>query len=114
MAWFRRRQTNGLIFHSDRGRQTADGDFRKQRVTFRRKGDGRGTAVTKTLFGSLQVERLDEMRFATRRRAKDGMIDRFGVLQLPKAARDAGISEPDRLREKTPCRSRVQTHFNQK
>jgi hypothetical protein len=33
MAWFRRRPTNGLIFHSDRGRQTADGGRRRSRVT---------------------------------------------------------------------------------
>jgi len=32
MAWFRRRPTNGLIFHSDRGSQYASGDFQKQLV----------------------------------------------------------------------------------
>jgi putative transposase len=30
MAWFRRRPMTGLIFHSDRGSQTASGDFQKQ------------------------------------------------------------------------------------
>ena len=38
MAWFRRRPTNGLIFHSDRGSQYASGDFQKQLVTFGMKG----------------------------------------------------------------------------
>jgi putative transposase len=81
MAWFRRRPTNGLIFHSDRGSQYASGDFQKQLVTFgmkgsmSRKGDCWDNAVTETLFGSLKVERLHGMRFATRRQAKDEVID---------------------------------------
>jgi hypothetical protein len=113
MAWFRRQPTNGLIFHSDRGRQTADGDLRKQRVTFgtkgamRRKGDGRDT---ETRFGSLKVERRREMRVATRRQAKPFDRLRSGdrlafVLPSPEAARDAGISRPDGLRGKMACRS---------
>jgi len=81
MAWFRRRPTNGLIFHSDRGSQYASGDFQKQLVTFgmkgsmSRKGDCWDNAVTETLFGSLKVERLHGMHFATRRQAKDEVID---------------------------------------
>ena len=81
MAWFRRRPTNGLIFHSDRGGQYASGDFQKQLSTFgmqgsmSRKGDCWDNAVTETLFGSLKVERLHGMRFATRRQAKDEVID---------------------------------------
>ena len=81
MAWFRRRPTSGLIFHSDRGSQYASGDFQKQLVTFgmkgsmSRKGDCWDNAVTETLFGSLKVERLHAMRFATRRQAKDEVID---------------------------------------
>ncbi len=35
-----------------------------------RKGDCWGNAVTETLFGSLKIERLHEMRFATRRQAR--------------------------------------------
>lgn len=81
MAWFRRRPTDGLIFHSDRGGQYASGDFQKQLVTFgmkgsmSRKGDCWDNAVTETLFGSLKVERLHGMHFATRRHAKDEVID---------------------------------------
>ena len=40
-----------------------------------RKGDCWDNAVTETLFGSLKVERLHGMRFATRRQAKDQVID---------------------------------------
>jgi putative transposase len=83
MAWFRRRPAAGLIFHSDRGSQYASGDFQKQLKAFgmfgsmSRKGDCCDNAVTETLFGSLKVERLHGLRFATRRAAKDEVMDWF-------------------------------------
>jgi transposase InsO family protein len=41
-----------------------------------RKGDcWDNVAVTETLFGSMKVERLHGMRFATRRQGKDEVID---------------------------------------
>jgi len=59
MAWFRRWPTDGL---------TLEGlDESKGRL--------RDNAVTETLFGSLKVERLHGMHFATRRQAKDEVID---------------------------------------
>lgn len=36
---------------------------------------GKVGAVTETLFGSLKVERLHDMRFETRRQAKDEVVD---------------------------------------
>ena len=81
MAWFRGRPASGLIFHSDHGSQYASGEFQKQlsifgmRGSMSRKGDCWDNAVTETLFGSLKVERLHGMRFATRRQAKDEVID---------------------------------------
>ena len=57
------------------------GAFQNQLVTFgmkssmSRKGDCWDNAVTETLFGSLKVERLHGMHFATRRQAKDEVID---------------------------------------
>jgi putative transposase len=81
MAWFRRRPAAGLIFHSDRGSQYASEDFQGELKTFgmkgsmSRKGDCWDNAVTETLFGSLKVERLHGMRFATRRQAKDEVMD---------------------------------------
>jgi putative transposase len=79
MAWFRRRPTDGLIFHPDRGSQYASGDFQKQLVTLKgsmsRKGDYWDNAVTETLFGSLKVGRLHGIHFAARRHAKDDVID---------------------------------------
>jgi putative transposase len=81
MAWFRRRPTIGVIFYSDRGGQYASGDFQKQRVTFgmnasmSRNGACWDNSVTETLFGSLKVERLHGMHFATRRQSNDEVID---------------------------------------
>jgi len=80
MAWFRRRPGPGLIFHSDRGSQYASGDFQRQleafsmRGSMSRKGNCWDNAVTETLFGSLKVERLADMRFPTRRAAKDEIV----------------------------------------
>jgi transposase InsO family protein len=81
MAWFRRRPAPGLIFHSDRGSQYASEDFQRHLAAFgmkgsmSRKGECRDNAVTETLFGSLKVERLHDMRFATRRQARDEIMD---------------------------------------
>lgn len=81
MAWFRRRPAPGMIFHSDRGSQYASEDFQRHLAAFgmkgsmSRKGDCWDNAVTETLFGSLKVERLHDMRLATRRRAKDEIMD---------------------------------------
>ena len=86
MAWFRRQPAPGLIFHSGQmvrncGSQYSSNDYRKLLRDFKmessmsRKGDCRDNAVTETLFGSLKVERLHGMRFATRRQAKDEVMD---------------------------------------
>ena len=40
-----------------------------------RKGDCWDNAVTETLFGSLEVERLHDMRLPSRRQAKDEVLD---------------------------------------
>ncbi len=40
-----------------------------------RKGDCWDNAMTETPFGSLKVERLHDMRFDTRRLAKDEVMD---------------------------------------
>ena len=49
MAWFRRRPTSGLIFHSDRGSQYASGDFQKQLSAFGMRGSmsRKGDVVTR-------------------------------------------------------------------
>ena len=55
-------------------------DFQDQLTAFAmkgstsRKGDCLDNAVTETLFGSLKVERLQNMRLPSRRRAKDEVL----------------------------------------
>ena len=72
---------SGLIFHSDRGSQYCSGDFQEllQRhgitSSMSRKGDCWDNACSETLFASLKKERLHGKHFATRRQAKDEVID---------------------------------------
>ena len=83
MAWFRRRpaKSASLIFHSDRGSQYCSEDFQSllkgygMRSSMSPKGNCWDNACSETLFGSLKVERLHRMRFETRRRAKNEVID---------------------------------------
>lgn len=59
----------------------ASEDFQRQLTAFSmkgsmsRKGDCWDYAVTETLFGSMKVERLHDMRLPSRRRAKDEVLD---------------------------------------
>ena len=79
MAWFKRHpgKQAGLIFHSDRGSQYANQDFRDALEAYgitssmSRRGNCWDNACSETLFGSLKVERLHGQRFVTRRQAKD-------------------------------------------
>jgi transposase InsO family protein len=48
------------------------------RGSMSRKGNCWDNAVTETLFGSMKVERLHVMRFASRRQVKDEVIDWLG------------------------------------
>jgi transposase InsO family protein len=65
----------------DQGSQYASGDFQAtlrrygMRGSMSRKGNCWDNAVTETLFGSLKVERLHDLRFETRRQAKDQVIN---------------------------------------
>ena len=81
MGVFQRRPPKGgLIFHSDRGSQSASEDFRAViekhgiRPSMSRKGNCSDNAVTETLFGSMKVERLHGERFVSIRQAKDAVL----------------------------------------
>lgn len=82
MAWFKRHPSKyaGLIFHSDRGSQYANQDFRAVLAEYDitasmcRKGNCWDNASSETLFGSLKVERLHGQRFKSRRQAKDEVL----------------------------------------
>jgi putative transposase len=83
MAWFKRHPAKHaeLIFHSDRGSQYASHDFREalkghgMTASMSRRGNCWDNACSETLFGSLKVERLHGQRFASRRQARDEVID---------------------------------------
>ena len=68
------------IFHSDRGSQYASDDFREVLkrygliASMSRKANCWDNAVTETLFGSLEVERLHGEKFMTVRAAKDAVM----------------------------------------
>ncbi|MGF7176116.1 IS3 family transposase [Azospirillum doebereinerae] len=100
MAWFRQRPAEGMIFHSDRGSQYASSDFQAllrrygMRGSMSRKSNCWDNAVTETLFGSLKVERLHGMRFDTRRRAKDEVIDWLGFYNHRRMHSTLGYTSP--------------------
>lgn len=82
MAWLQRQpgRNAGLIFHSDRGSQYASQSFQQLLRqcgvpgSMSRKGNCWDNACSEALFGSLKVERLHGQRFATRRQAKDEVL----------------------------------------
>ena len=81
MAWFRRRPSAGLIFHSDRGSQYCSGQFQALLANYgmhssmSRKGNCWDNAPTESLWGSLKVGRLHGLKFETRRQAMDEVVD---------------------------------------
>ncbi len=80
MAWFRRRPSVGLIFHSDRGSQYCSREFHGElnkfgmRSSMSGKGDCWDNAPTESLWGRLKVGRLNGQKFSTRRHAKDEVV----------------------------------------
>jgi putative transposase len=82
MACLQRRPDAGkAIFHSDRGSQYASDDFREVMkmygltASMSRRDNRWDNAVTKTLFGSLKVERPHGEKFITVRAAKDAALN---------------------------------------
>jgi putative transposase len=81
MAWFSRHPDAELIFHSDRGSQYCSHEFQAilehygMQSSMSRRRNCWDNAPTESLWGSLKVGRLHGMRFETRRRAMDEVID---------------------------------------
>ena len=65
-----------------------------------RKGDCWDNAVTETLFGSLKVERLQDMRVPSRRRAKDDVLDRLTFYNSRRLHSTLGYMSPMALKKK--------------
>lgn len=81
MAYWRRKPTQGLIHHSDRGSQYAAEDFQRQLKTFglipsmSRKGDCYDNAVAESFFHSLKNEQIGDQAYSTREEARRAVID---------------------------------------
>lgn len=81
MAVGRRQPVPGLLHHSDRGSQYADGDYQKAlknagiKVSMSRKGNCWDNSVMERFFGSLKSERTDHVNYLTREEAKADVID---------------------------------------
>jgi putative transposase len=82
MAWLQRQPSRkaGLLFHNDRGSQYASQSFQQVlrqygvQSSMSRKGNCWDNACSETLFAVLKVERLHGQQFATRRQAKDEVL----------------------------------------
>jgi len=81
MAYFRRRPSQGLLHHSDRGSQYACHQYQKLLNQYRmipsmsRKGDCWDNSPTERFFRSLKSERLSDCRFITRQSAHLEVLD---------------------------------------
>jgi putative transposase len=81
MAVGRRKPQPGLLHHSDRGSQYADGDYQKAlknagiKVSMSRRGNCWDNSVMERFFGSLKSERTDHINYLTREEAKADVID---------------------------------------
>lgn len=81
MAYWRRKPTEGLLHHSDRGSQYACPEYRRRlnlygmTASMSRKGDCWDNSPTERFFRSLKSEWLRPCRFATRKAAKLEVLD---------------------------------------
>lgn len=81
MAWWRRRPAAGLIFHSDRGAQYCSHEFQDAlkgwgiRSLMSRSGNCWDNTPTESFWGRLKTASLYGRKFATRREAKDAVLN---------------------------------------
>lgn len=81
MAYWRRKPTPGVIFHSDRGSQYCSKEFQALITTCQmlssmsRKGNCWDNAVAESFFGSLKTERVFFSKYKTRKEARSDITD---------------------------------------
>ena len=81
MAWRRRRPSEGLIHHSDRGSQYASEDYRRllksygMQMSMSRKGDCWDNAPMESFFATLKKELVHHRRYHTREEARRDIFD---------------------------------------
>ncbi|NJN74848.1 MAG: IS3 family transposase [Limnothrix sp. RL_2_0] len=80
-AYWKRKPSNGLIFHSDRGSQYASHRYQKLLKTLQvnqsmsAKGNCYDNAVAESFFGKLKTEFVSHEKFSSRKEAKSGIFD---------------------------------------
>jgi transposase InsO family protein len=80
-AYWRRKPEHGLIIHSDRGSQYASDRYRKLIADFRmlqsmsRNANCWDNAPMESFFKTLKVERVYQLRYATRAQARLDIVD---------------------------------------
>ena len=80
-AYWRRKPGPGLIMHSDRGSQYASARYRKLISDYRmlqsmsRRANCWDNAPTESFFKTLKVERIYQLRYATRAQARLDIVD---------------------------------------
>ena len=114
MAWYSRLPAPGLIFHSDRGSQYASHRYTEpfaehgMKASMSGKGNCWDNACSETLFGSLKVERLHGMEFATHREAKDARLDWLLVQRIEDAI-DVALPQPSSVRAESNRSTRLRS-----
>jgi len=110
MAYFRRKPSEGLLHHSDRGSQYACHEYQKQLKQYRmipsmsRKGDCWDNAPTERFFRSLKSERLSDFRFTTRQAANMEVLDYIAYYNSIRLHSTLGYKSPFAY-EKEQCRN---------
>ena len=100
MAYFRRKPAAGLIVHSDRGSQYCGQEFQKalkdyaMKSSMSRKGDCWDNAPTESFWGHLKVARIHGKRFATRREAKDEIVNWLSFYNAKRLHQTLGYVSP--------------------
>lgn len=105
MAWCCR-PAPGLIVHTDRGSQYCGEEFQRALVGYgmrsstSRKADCWDNAPTESLWGRLDVGRLHERKFATRRQAIDEVIDWIAFYKHRRLHSTLGYVSPRQYEER--------------
>ncbi|MCJ7624607.1 MAG: IS3 family transposase, partial [Anaerolineaceae bacterium] len=98
MAYWRRKPSEGLLHHSDRGSQYACSDKRlkqyKMSPSMSRKGDCWDNAPVERFFGSLKTERLECYRFVTRKDAPIEILDYITYYNFVRLYSTLGYQSP--------------------
>ena len=90
----------GLVHHSDRGSQYAANDYRKKltargiTVSMSRKGDCWDNAPMESVNGTLKVECVHDVRFATREQARQAIVEYIGYYNTERRHSSLGNIAP--------------------